>query len=140
MKDDGEEVEDEFTGGLGKVVLQRLLVANRDSSRLKRQRERLGVDVHLLPHEDCDLGGWDAVLFDPRSDAVGTVSSLLAARRLLDHLDDSLIAEQVILSHRRSRLHDLDHLVLKATEPRRRPKVRVEVARLSRERSEEHTS
>src|SRR3546814_20150226 len=85
----------------------------------------------------CDLGGWDAVLFDPRSDAVGTVSSLLAARRLLDHLDDSLIAEQVILSHRRSRLHDLDHLVLKATEPRRRPNVLVEVARLSRERSEE---
>src|SRR3546814_16733215 len=81
----------------------------------------------------CDLGGWDAVLFDPRSDAVGTVSSLLAARRLLDHLDDSLIAEQVILSHRRSRLHDLDHLVLKATETRRRPKVLVEVARLSRE-------
>src|SRR3546814_12177975 len=73
MKDDGEEVEDEFTGGLGKVVLQRLLVANRDSSRLKRQRERLGVDVPLLPHEDCDLGEWDAVIFAPRPDAAGHV-------------------------------------------------------------------
>ena len=79
MENDGEEVEDQLAGRLGEVVLQGLLVAEGDSSSVKRKCECPGVDVHLLPHEDGDLGGRDPVVLDPASDAVGTVGGLLNA-------------------------------------------------------------